>query len=115
MAYPLYVDYTSTGLDSYANSYSIVLARFTIGNLKMADRKTYLIHSICDVIGMVIFFFFYLIWRNYQRKAVLKQREDEKLIDPKIYVLSVVGFDKKTTNLEESLKRYFEQNFGGVF
>lgn len=39
----IYVNYTSDGLSSYKDSFTLTLAKFTIGNLNMANNKNYII------------------------------------------------------------------------
>jgi len=38
----IYINYQGDGLSEYKSSFAITLARFTIGNLKDADQKTYI-------------------------------------------------------------------------
>lgn len=61
----LYVNYQDDGLSTYKASFTLTLAKFTLGNLTFADQKTYIMESAVDVLSMVILFGFYIHWRAY--------------------------------------------------
>lgn len=69
-ALQLVFNYDDDGLSSYKPSYSLILARFTLGNLVEADRKTYIIQSAADVFSMIVLFGFYFHWRSYSKHYV---------------------------------------------
>lgn len=61
----LYINYQDDGLSTYKASFTLTLAKFTLGNLTFADQKTYIMESAVDVLSMVILFGFYIHWRAY--------------------------------------------------
>lgn len=65
MILPLYLNYFGTGLKDYKDSFTLTLAKFTLGNLDHADQKTYILESVCDVLGMLVLFVFYFHWRAF--------------------------------------------------
>jgi hypothetical protein len=115
MALPLYLNYNGDGLQGYKDSYALTLAKFTIGNLNNADQKTYIMESACDVLGMLVLFCFYFHWRNFHNNLVSDDEKDLTELDPTMYVVSIVGFDPKTPNLENELRAYFDTIYRGAY
>ncbi len=56
--------------------------------------------SACDVLGMLVLFGFYFHWRSFHYDIVNEEEKDFSTLDPGMYVITIVGFDKKTPNLE---------------
>lgn len=96
MILPLYINYNGTGLVNYTDSFSLTQAKFTIGNLTEEDRKTYIMISAADFLAMIILFFFYMHWRRYHNDIVEESNKDHSILNPTIYAVSVIGFNKKT-------------------
>ena len=115
MILPLYVNYNGTGLSEYKESFSLTQAKFTIGNLTEEDRKTYILLSAADFLSMIILFFFYMHWRRFHNDIVEESDKDHSVLNPTIYAVSVIGFDKKTELLEENLKAYIDGLFRGAY
>ena len=59
------VFYDGNGLVGYADSFSLTLAKFSIGNIQLANRTDYLIVTICDILSMITLFAFYVHWRIF--------------------------------------------------
>lgn len=115
MVLPLYLNYSSDGLKGYKESFTLTLAKFSLGNLNNADQKIYIMESACDVLGMFILFGFYFHWRSFHNDVVTEGKKDFATLDPSMYVVSIVGFDKKTPNLEGELKVYFDVIYKGAY
>ena len=67
---PLAYNYGGDGLSSYTESFTLTLAKFSIGNLSNADQITYLYLTICDILTMVALFAFYLHWRVFVNELI---------------------------------------------
>lgn len=65
VAAPIAINYGSKGLQGYADSFTLTLAKFSIGNLSDADQQQYLIITICDILTMIVLFGFYVHWRSF--------------------------------------------------
>lgn len=115
MILPLYLNYFSDGLSGYKDSFALTLAKFSIGNLNNADQRVYIMESACDVLGMIVLFGFYFHWRSFHNNIVDTEQKDFTELDPSMYVLSIVGFDKNTPNLESELKAYFDTIYRGAY
>lgn len=100
MVLPLYLNYNGSGLYGYKDSFSLTLAKFTIGNLELENQKTYILESAADALGMLVLFGFYFHWRSFHNDVVDSEEKDFTQLDPTMYVVSVVGFDPTTPNLE---------------
>jgi hypothetical protein len=111
----IYAFQKGQALDSYTKSYMIYLAETSLGNISNGDRTAYLIFTICDILSMFVLFLFYLHWRSFHNEAVEEAEKDHTIVNPTSYVLTVIGFDKATPNLEENLKQYFQEVFDGVY
>ena len=57
-------------LDSYTKSYMIYLAETSLGNIQNGDRTTYMMFTVCDILSMLVLFFFYLHWRSFHNETV---------------------------------------------
>ncbi len=53
------------GMNKYSESYMIILAKSSLGNFSNADTTTYMIYTVCDILSMIVLFFFYLHWRSF--------------------------------------------------
>ena len=58
-------NYDGTGLSAYTDSFTLILAKFSLGNLTNADQLTYLTVTICDILTMFFLFGFYVHWRLF--------------------------------------------------
>ncbi len=65
VAAPMALNYSSTGLSNYADSFTLTLAKLSIGNLSDADQQKYLTITICDILSMIALFGFYIHWRIF--------------------------------------------------
>jgi hypothetical protein len=74
----------------------ITLAQTSLGNVIDGDRTMYLVFTACDVLSMIVFFFFYLHWRSFHNEAVANESKDITVLKPPTYALSIVGFDEST-------------------
>lgn len=102
-------------MNKYTESYMITLAKSSLGNIADGDTTTYLIFTVCDILSMLVLFFFYLHWRSFHAEAVESEAKDIKIVNPSNYVLSVTGFDPSTPNLEKNLTTYYDQVFSGAY
>lgn len=67
---PLYLNYFDNGLISYKPSFTLTLAKFSLGNLNDADQKTYIMESACMVLAMLTLFGFYINWRSFHNETL---------------------------------------------
>ena len=111
----LVFNYSGTGLSTYTASFTLTLAKFTIGNLSNADRTTYLIITIFDILTMVALFAFYVHWRLFLSSVIEEAERNHDVVNPTLYAVSVSGFSKETPNLEDNLKAYFDGLYRGAY
>ena len=112
---PLAYNYNGTGLSGYTDSFTLTLAKFTIGNLSNADQITYLYLTICDILSMIALFAFYLHWRIFVNDLIEEENKDHSVVNPSTYALSVSGFDKATPNIEDNLKAHIDGLYRGAY
>ena len=110
----LVFNYSGTGLSAYTASFTLTLAKFTLGNLSNADRTTYLIITIFDILTMVALFAFYVHWRLFLNSVIEESERNHDIVNPTLYAVSVSGFSKDTPNLEDNLKAYFDGLYRGA-
>ncbi len=102
----VYIFMNGDGMSSYKSSYTIYLAKTSLGNVDNGDRTMYLFMTAADLISMIILFVFYLHWRSFHAEMVSNEVKDPHLLNPVNFALSVVGFDVTTPNLEKNLENY---------
>ena len=108
-------NFSSTGLDSYTSSFTLTLAKFSLGNLSNADQTEYIIITICDILSMITLFGFYVHWRVFISDLIEESDRDHNIVNPSLYAISVSGFDKSTPNLEDNLKAYIDGLYRGAY
>lgn len=102
-----YTYITGTGLSSFKSSYTIQLAKSSIGNIEDGNLTAYLVFTVSDLLSMIVLFGFYLHWRGFHNEAVLKEMRNHELLNPSHYTLTVVGqFDSSISNIEQHLTQY---------
>lgn len=102
----VYVFMNGKGMSSYKSSYTIELAKTSLGNVEHGDRTMYLFFTAADLLSMIILFVFYLHWRSFHAEMVSNEVKDPNLLNPVNFALTVVGFDVTTPNLEKNLEKY---------
>lgn len=72
LIFALVVNYKGTSLDSYSSSgsFTMTLAKFSIGNLNDGDQTTYFIITATDILSMVILLFFWISWRSFHNSII---------------------------------------------
>jgi hypothetical protein len=72
LIFPMVLQYNGTGLETYTKtpSFTMTLARFTLGNLSEGDRQSYMIVTFADVITLLIMIIFYFHWRAFHKSAI---------------------------------------------
>lgn len=68
----IYAYINGTGLSSFKSSYTIELAKTSIGNIADGDLYGYLVFTVSDLLSMLVLFGFYLHWRSFHAEAVTK-------------------------------------------
>lgn len=93
LIFPLVTSYKDTGLDTYnqSSSFTMLLAKFTLGNINSGDQRTYLIITIADILSMLVLFIFSLHWRSFHRSVVEEAEKDHMILNPTSYVISIDG------------------------
>jgi neutral trehalase len=117
---PLINNYQGSGLAKYtvSSSFTMSIARFTIGNISNGNRSDYLIITISDVLTMLVLFIFYIHWRRFHQAVLEEMSKDYTVLNPSSYVVSIEEFYDETTNiktLEQELKGYFDSIYKGAF
>lgn len=94
LIFPMIIQYRGTGLEKYTKSasFTMTLARFTLGNLSYGDRQAYMIVTFADVISLLIMVIFYLHWRSFHKAAIEEMDRDHTIVNPVSYAVSVEGF-----------------------
>lgn len=89
--FPLINNYQGNGLAKYtaSQSYSMTLARFTIGNITNGNQMDYLIVTLADVISMIVFFAFYIHWRSFHKAVLEETSRDFTILNPAAYSVSI--------------------------
>ena len=91
LIFALIESYHGTGLSKYtsSSSFSITLAKFSLGHIENGDKQTYLIITVCDIISMLILFFFWIHWRSFHNSILEEMERDHKIVNPVNYVVAV--------------------------
>ena len=66
----IYAYINGTGLSAYKSSYTIELAKTSLGNLYEGEIYGYLVFTVSDMLSMIVLFGFYLHWRSFHAEAV---------------------------------------------
>jgi len=100
--FPLINNYQGNGLAKYAasQSYTMTLARFTIGNISNGNLSDYLIVTISDIMSMLVLFIFYMHWRRFHQAVIDEVSKDYTILNPSSYVISIEDFHDETTNIK---------------
>lgn len=66
------VQFQGDGLATYtkSSSFTMTLAKFSLGNLREADGETYLIVTVADALSFLVMFIFYLHWRAFHKDVI---------------------------------------------
>jgi hypothetical protein len=66
------VQFDGDGLATYtkSSSFTMTLAKFSLGNLSEADGQTYMIVTFADALSFIVMFFFYLHWRSFHKGVI---------------------------------------------
>jgi hypothetical protein len=66
------VQFDGDGLATYtkSSSFTMTLAKFSLGNLSDADGQTYMIVTFADALSFIVMFFFYLHWRSFHKSVI---------------------------------------------
>jgi hypothetical protein len=96
------LQYNGTGLATYTKtpSFTMTLARFTLGNLSEGDRQSYMIVTFADVITLLIMIIFYFHWRAFHKSAIEELDRDHTIVNPVSYTISVEDFSDSSTNIK---------------
>jgi len=72
LIFPLVTSYKGSGLSKYtsSSSFTMTLAKFTLGNIANGDQQAYLIITISDILTMLVLFLFYIHWRSFHRSTI---------------------------------------------
>lgn len=72
LIFPLMLQYNGDGLYQYTQkaSFTMTIAKFSLGNLNNADQQSYLIVTISDVLSFLVMVIFYLHWRAFHQSAL---------------------------------------------
>jgi len=91
LMFPLVTNFQGTGLSSYSTSgsFTITLAKFTLGNLSNASFQDYLIVTISDVLSMVVLFIFYIHWRHFHRTTIEQLKCNYAILNPTSYAVEI--------------------------
>ena len=65
-----YAYMNGTGLKNYKESYMIILAKTSLGNIENGNQLSYILFTIADLLSMLALFVFYLHWRSFHNEAV---------------------------------------------
>jgi ABC-type Mn2+/Zn2+ transport system permease subunit len=91
LIFPLATNFKGSGLSQYtaSGSFTIMLAKFTLGNLSNASRQDYLIITVTDVLSMVVLLVFYIHWRHFHRTTIQEFNANHATLNPASYAVSV--------------------------
>ena len=120
LIFPLLLQYNGDGLYQYTQkaSFTMTIAKFSLGNLNNADQQSYLIVTISDVLSFLVMVIFYLHWRAFHQSALEQMENDTKLVNPTSYVVSVDQLCDKDTNvksIERQLRNYIDRQYQGAY
>lgn len=104
---PLVYSYSCNNLSTYEPSFTLTLAKFSLGNIYRADRTGYLIITCADIVSMLVFFVFYLHWRHFHADTVAMMEIDQVFLNPTSYAVTVNGVAEVGPEMTcELLKEY---------
>jgi hypothetical protein len=114
------LSYQGDGLATYtkSSSFTMTLARFTLGNISNGDRQSYLIVTAADILSFLVMVIFYLHWKAFHKGIIDELEKDHQILNPVSYSLSVEDFWDEKTNmktLEAELRAYIDTLYKGAY